>query len=66
MKTRSAIPMLRRCARHQLPADRWQFHQWALRALDAHYMPRPNLIIRTYTEGSEQGVDQPMLLIKEG
>jgi hypothetical protein len=66
MKTRSAIPMLRRCAKHQLPADRPQYLAWALRALDAHRMLRPNLLVRTYSAGSEGGVDQPVLLVKEG
>jgi hypothetical protein len=29
-------------------------------------MLRPNLLVRTYSAGSAGGVDQPMLLVKEG
>jgi hypothetical protein len=57
--------MLRRCAKFQLPPDRMQFYYFALRRMQARVVLRPNLLIRTYAEDAEDGVDQWVLSVKE-
>jgi len=64
-RSRSAIPMLQRCAKHQLPPDRMQFYYFTLRRMQARVRIRPNLILRTYATDAEGGVDQPVLSVKE-